>query len=100
MNRRLVKMSPLAVLTGLVLLAVAACATPGGEGQMSEAARAERFARGAKAWAETCQRCHNLRSPKELNDEDWDVSVTHMRIRANLPRDFAEDIKAFLKASN
>lgn len=58
------------------------------------------IARGAKAWAETCNRCHNLRDPKELVDYEWHVSVTHMRIRGNLPGDLARDILAFLKASN
>ncbi len=57
-------------------------------------------ARGAKAWAENCGRCHNIRDPKEFNDEIWEVSVTHMRVRANLPGKKIEDIKAFLKASN
>ncbi len=56
--------------------------------------------RGAKAWKNNCGRCHNLRSPKELTDEEWDVSVAHMRVRANLTGQDAEDIKAFLKASN
>ena len=45
-------------------------------------------------------RCHNLASPKELTDEEWHVSVTHMRVRANLPGSVADDIIAFLKASN
>lgn len=58
------------------------------------------IARGAQAWAQHCQRCHNLRSPSELEDYEWDVSVNHMRVRANLPGDLAEDIKAFLKSSN
>jgi len=58
------------------------------------------IARGAKAWSENCARCHNLRSPKELTDEEWQVSVTHMRVRANLPGNVADDIIAFLKASN
>ena len=57
-------------------------------------------ARGAKAWAENCNRCHNLRDPNELQDYEWDVSVNHMRIRAGLPGQVARDIKAFLKASN
>ena len=56
--------------------------------------------RGAKAWAENCARCHNLRDPKELEDYEWDVTVSHMRVRANLPGDVARDIAAFLKASN
>ncbi len=56
--------------------------------------------RGAKAWAENCNRCHSLRDPTELQDYEWDVSVNHMRIRAGLPGQVARDIKAFLKASN
>lgn len=56
--------------------------------------------RGAKSWAQTCGRCHNIRSPKELTDEEWEVSATHMRVRANLPGDMVRDIIAFLKASN
>ena len=56
--------------------------------------------RGAKAWNETCSRCHNLRSPSELTDEEWDVSVTHMRVRGNLPASDVRDILAFLQASN
>lgn len=58
------------------------------------------FARGAKAWSQRCESCHNLRGPKEFSDSDWDTIVTHMRVRANLPGDVARDIVAFLKASN
>lgn len=58
------------------------------------------FARGAKAWAQVCSNCHNLRDPKELTDRNWDVTVNHMRLRANIPGQVARDIKAFLKASN
>lgn len=56
-------------------------------------------ARGAQAWANHCSRCHNLRSPSELNAELWDVSVQHMRVRANLPGSVADDIKLFLMSS-
>jgi len=58
------------------------------------------FARGAQAWADQCGRCHNVRSPAELNDEDWYVSATHMRVRANIPGNMIRDIQAFLMASN
>lgn len=58
------------------------------------------FARGAKAWSQNCGRCHNIRAAKELTDEEWHVSVTHMRVRANIPGDVAKDIIAFLNASN
>lgn len=58
------------------------------------------LARGAKAWAEQCSRCHNIRSPGELTDEEWFVSTTHMRVRANIPGNIIDDILAFLQASN
>jgi len=58
------------------------------------------FARGAKAWGQNCERCHNLRGPKEFSDSDWDTIITHMRVRANLPGNVARDIGVFLKASN
>jgi len=60
----------------------------------------DQIGRGAEAWVDTCGRCHNLRAPGELPPELWDVSVTHMRVRANLPGDMAEDIKAFLMMSS
>jgi len=58
------------------------------------------IARGAQAWAQECGRCHNIRSPSELSDEEWRVSVTHMRVRANIPADEARAIVTFLQASN
>ena len=58
------------------------------------------IARGAKAWAEQCGRCHNIRSPSELTDEEWLVSTTHMRVRGNIPGNVIRDIQAFLRSSN
>ncbi len=58
------------------------------------------IARGAKSWAENCNRCHNIRDPKEIRDYEWEVSVTHMRVVAGLPGDMARDIMVFLKSSN
>jgi mono/diheme cytochrome c family protein len=63
-------------------------------------ADAAQIARGAKAWADQCGRCHNVRAPAELNDENWYVSVTHMRVRGNIPGDMIRDIHEFLMASN
>ncbi len=60
----------------------------------------QQIARGAQAWKENCARCHNYRDPQELEDYEWDMVVNHMRIRANIPGQDAEDIKAFLKSSN
>lgn len=67
---------------------------------MNNAPDPMQIARGAKAWPYVCNRCHNLRDPKELSDNGWTVTVTHMRVRANLPGQLARDIAAFLKANN
>lgn len=61
---------------------------------------ASRIGQGATAWVENCGRCHNLRSPQEYSDASWDIIVQHMRVRANLLGSTADDIRAFLKASN
>ncbi len=94
------------ILTGVTILTTAAISvqtnaqTPPEE---SASTAADEYAasriRGAQAWADNCGRCHNLRSPSELNAELWDVSVMHMRVRANLPGKLADDIKAFLMSS-
>ncbi len=77
-----------------------------GAGPMAAASAAERksdpaqFARGAKAWVQQCGRCHALRNVKDQTDGEWSVSVSHMRVRGNIPGQVARDIEAFLKASN
>ncbi len=91
------------ILAGVAILATAAITAQTYAQTPSESTAADSDAasraRGAQAWADNCGRCHNLRSPSELNAELWDVSVMHMRVRANLPGDLADDIKAFLMAS-
>ena len=57
-------------------------------------------ARGAKVWADNCSRCHNMRDPREFTDGQWQVIVTHMRLRGGLTGQDARDILAFLQASN
>lgn len=58
------------------------------------------FARGARLWANNCGRCHNVRDPKELRDDQWKPVMTHMRIRAPLTGAEQRDILLFLQASN
>ena len=58
------------------------------------------ISRGAKAWANNCARCHNMRDASEFRDDLWQPIVNHMRLRAGLPGDLARDIRAFLQASN
>ena len=73
---------------------------PAAQARAAEDALADQIGRGAEAWVDTCARCHNMRSPTELSPEDWDMTVNHMRVRANIPGDVAEDIKAFLIMSS
>lgn len=58
------------------------------------------FARGARLWAQQCARCHEMRDPKELRDDQWKPAVTHMQIRAGLSGAQARDILRFLQGSN
>ena len=58
------------------------------------------FAKGSKAWSENCARCHNMRSPSDLRDDQWVTSVFHMRVRAGLTGQEARDILTFLQGSN
>ncbi|MBT5040002.1 MAG: cytochrome c [Rhodospirillaceae bacterium] len=72
---------------------------PASAGEKEETSPAQ-VAAGAKSWADNCARCHNMRSPSEFNDYEWNVIVDHMRVRANLPGDVARNIKAFLEKAN
>lgn len=54
-------------------------------------------ARGGALWSENCARCHNMRSPSDLNSEQWITSVYHMRVRAGLTGQETRDILAFLQ---
>ncbi len=55
---------------------------------------------GAMLWGENCGRCHNVRTPSDYSDAQWDVAVMHMRTRANLTAVEAQRIVEFLKSSN
>lgn len=90
--RRLLLATLLAAPAGLSL---AAEPTP-------EAAQEDpmRFVRGAQTWASNCGRCHNMRDPKELRDDQWRASVAHMRVRAHLTGSEARDVLEFLQRSN
>lgn len=71
----------------------------GTSGQTS-AKDAAQFARGAAEWQQVCGSCHNLRSPSELSNAEWEVAMAQMRVRAGLTGQQARDITVFLKASN
>jgi cytochrome c5 len=48
----------------------------------------------AQIWAETCNRCHNTRSPDSYSGKEWSVVMTHMRVRGYLT---GEDQRAILE---
>lgn len=56
--------------------------------------------RGAKAWAENCSRCHNIREPNEFRDDLWRPIVYHMRVRGGLTGQEARDVLKFLQSAN
>lgn len=56
-------------------------------------------ARGARAWANNCASCHNIRDPKDFRSDQWKVIVSHMRLRAGLTGQEARDVLAFLQQS-
>lgn len=73
-------------------MALVACA-----GGPSSDAPASPMARGARIWASTCNRCHNLRPPGQFAPEQWPVIVSHMRTRADLTREEAEAVAEYLR---
>lgn len=58
------------------------------------------FAQGAQSWAENCARCHNMRDPQDLRDDQWTTTLFHMRLRAGLTGQQTRDILTFLQESN
>ena len=55
---------------------------------------------GATVFAWNCGSCHSERYPKEHTDAEWDVIVTHMRVRANLTGEQADAVLHYLKENN
>lgn len=55
---------------------------------------------GAQLWADTCMRCHNLRPPTQFSNNEWQIIVHHMRVRADLTGEEERDILAFIQSAN
>jgi len=104
--------TPIALLAGVALVAAGLLAppvtraeepAPAAEAVDARAARkaardARRAARpqidGAAVYRATCDRCHNARTVEELAPERWEMVVTHMQVRGNLPQ---RDVDALLR---
>ena len=86
--------SALAVTIGLGALGTTSVA------YSDDQATAGDVGRGARAWAENCNRCHNYRDPREFRDDLWKPVIYHMRVRAGLTGQQTRDILAYIQASN
>jgi len=56
--------------------------------------------KGSVLWAHNCNRCHNLRGPEDLRDDQWITTIFHMRVRAGLTGQETRDIITYMQASN
>jgi hypothetical protein len=52
----------------------------------------------AQIWAETCNRCHNTRSPDSYSGKEWAIVMTHMRVRGYLTGEDQRAILEFLQS--
>lgn len=71
-----------------------------GDGVSGESAPAPANRGRAEIWEQNCGRCHNLRSPASYSDSQWDLIITHMRIRGTLTADEAKAVLELMKAGN
>ncbi len=90
MKERLIFFIGVVVAVTIVLLAAGCSATSNVAANRS----------GAQLWGENCVRCHNAPTPATLSDWEWEVAVSHMRLRANLTELESEKIVEFLKSVN
>lgn len=93
---------PVAVITVFLGLGLLAAQAPAVAEEAAASAQNDpmQFANGAKTWADNCARCHNMRDPKSLRDDQWRAAVAHMRVRAGLTGEEAENVLVFLQQSN
>jgi len=99
MKNRNNKISNQALKLGSVSLLLLAAAYSGSS-LAADFPEAGNFSNGSKVWADNCNRCHNMRGPKELRDDQWITTAFHMRIRAGLSGQETRDVITFLQASN
>jgi len=85
---------------GLATIVATAAALAGAPVQAADYPAPGDFQNGAKAWADNCNRCHNVRGPSDLRDDQWTTTLFHMRVRAGLTGQETRDILTFLQESN
>ena len=102
MNTRILTLLPVVTIAAIFGLGMLAAQTPAAAEESKTAVQSDpmQFANGAKTWANTCARCHNMRDPKSLRDDQWRAAIAHMRVRAGLTGEEAENVLVFLQQSN
>ncbi len=86
-----------------VAMILMGCNTPCAEkkaGAEMSAPSAESAKGSAQLWSENCMRCHNMRSPASYSDQEWEIAMHHMRVRAPLTAEEHRRILEYLQASN
>jgi cytochrome c1 len=102
MNKQITQLIAASLVAVFISAGLALAQRPALAAGTEEATQSDpmQFARGAQTWANTCARCHNMRDPKELRDDQWRTAVAHMRVRAGLTGQEARDVLVFLQGSN
>ena len=102
MRTKLFRLVPIAAITAFLGLGILAAQAPAVAEEATAPKQSDpmQFANGAKTWADTCARCHNMRDPKSLRDDQWSAAVAHMRVRAGLTAEEAANVLVFLQQSN
>jgi cytochrome c5 len=102
---RLVVLGIVAALAAMGAAGIGGCAKPAAKPEAATAAvapAAEVAAVPAKSgvqiWAETCNRCHNLRDPAWRTADQREVALHHMRLRVPLTGEDQRAILEFLRA--
>ena len=65
---------------------------------LSPAATAPLAQGRGQLWSQTCNRCHNIRSPDSYSGNEWAIVMTHMRVRGYLTGPEQRAILEFLQA--
>ncbi len=84
----------------LIGLAVSSLAFPAPAWAQQEKPASRLIERGERLFQRTCARCHNAMEPDERTNRQWEMIVPQMREIANITREEARAIIAYLVAEN
>ncbi|CAN5627311.1 hypothetical protein BH10BAC3_BH10BAC3_29030 [soil metagenome] len=87
MKKQVIIMYSLIIIVSIGMFATSSC-------KVSQAVQDKT---GTQLWGENCGRCHNAPGPGEFHDTNWDIIVTHMRVRANITETEEKKIVEYLK---